>query len=140
MQRPPQDPNNQSNQPGRSSPYWQPNQTTPPQPLSGSTFPQNYGQEKHPGEESYYGGVPQSPSGNYPTSYYPNPNDKLGQPKRRNPMTIVVLVLLALVIILGATTVLALRHTSSSPVVAVPTSTATQPQRRRTDGGTAPVL
>ncbi len=123
MQQPPsQDPTNQSGQLWQPAPYPQSDQTMPPQPLPGNAYIQKYGQGEHLGEEANYELVRQPPSGAYPAPYYPNPNDQLKPPKRRNPMVIVVLVLLALVIILGATTVLALRRPSAPTGAAVPTA------------------
>ncbi len=124
MQPPSQDPTNQGDQSEQSSAYSTPDRTVPTRPLPGSTFPQNSGHERYPGEGSYYGVVPPSSSVNYPTPSYPTPDMKPDQPKRRNPLIIVVLVLLALVIILGATVIVVLRRPNPSPIVG-PVSVAT---------------
>jgi len=104
----------------------------------GSSFYQNYGQERHPGEEGHYGTAPQPPSEDYAARYHSHSEDKLRQPKKRNPLTFVVLVLAALVIILGATTVLVLRHTNPPPVTATPAATQQASNGQATPVPTAP--
>lgn len=140
MQPPSEDPTNQSKQPKQPLTPSQSDWTIPPQSLPGSASPRNYPQERHPGEEGYYGIRPQLPSANYPAPYYPNPNDKPEQPKRRNPLTIVVLVLVVLVLILGATMALVLRRISSSPAVASSSPTQLTSSSPTANGATSTPL